>query len=234
MAAWAVAVLRQRGVAQVRVANRSPERARSLAERHGGEGHGLDAMGRALAGTDVIVACTGAAGVIVRERDVLDAQAGRSGVRPMFVLDLAVPRDVEASVGALPAVTLANVDDLASTVERGAEARASLEAGRAIVAEEVSRFAAWRRSARLAPLIHALRTRADRIREDELERIAPRLAGLTPLEREAVESMASAIVAKLLHHPIVRTKDLTAGPGPADRHARALADLFGLEYRPGP
>jgi glutamyl-tRNA reductase len=240
MAAIAVRVLRDRGVSRVGIVNRSAERAAALAERHGGEPHGLPAIRKALAGAEVVVACTGAAGVVVRVEDIREAIAASATVRRMFVLDLAVPRDVDPGVGALPGVSLADVDDLAGTLVRGAEVRASLRDGAAIVGQEVARFAARRRAARLAPLIEALRARGDRIREAELAAVMAKL-DLAPDERAAVEAMSRAIVAKLLHEPIVRVKELSGpgggsvpGPGPGDHHARALADLFGLEYRPGP
>ncbi len=230
MAALAVRVLRERGAGHVRIANRTPDRARALAERHGAEAHGLDALGRALEGAEVVIACTGAAGIVVRAEDVARARGGGSGAARLFVLDLAVPRDVDPAIGTLPGVTLATIDDVAGAVERGAEARASLAAGRAIVADEVSRYAARRRAARLAPLIHALQAHAERIRDHELARASSRLASLDPAQREAVEALTRSIVAKLLHEPIVRTKDRGAGGG-ADAAARALADLFGLDLR---
>jgi glutamyl-tRNA reductase len=231
MAALAVKVLTERGAARVAIANRSPERARALAERHGAEAHELHALARAMAGADVIVACTGAAGIVIDAADVLGAHPTAERP-PMFVLDLAVPRDVEPAVGELPGVLLVDVDDLAELARSAAPARQALAAGRAIVDEEVARYAARRQAARLAPLIQALRARGDRIREDELSKAMAKLESFSPAQREAVEAMAGAIVAKLLHEPIVRVKELS-GPG-AEHHARALAELFGLEFRPGP
>jgi glutamyl-tRNA reductase len=242
MAAIVVKVLRDRGVSRVGIVNRSAERAAALAQRHGGEPHGLPAIRKALAGAELVVACTGAAGVVVHVEDVREAMAASPTVRRMFVLDLAVPRDVDPGVADLPGVSLADVDDLAGTLVRGAEVRASLRDGATIVGQEVARFATRRRAARLAPLIEALRARGDRIREAEVAAVMAKL-DLTPQERAAIEAMSRAIVAKLLHEPIVRVKELSGsgggsvpgpGPGPGDHHARALAELFGLEYRPGP
>ncbi len=240
MASLAVKVLRDRGAARVAIANRSPERARALAERHGAEAHGLHALARAMSGADVIVACTGAAGVVIHARDVREAGVARyaAPTRPvepddaaMFVLDLAVPRDVDPAVGDLPGVMLVDVDDLAAEARRGAPAHEALAAGSAIVREEVARYGVRRQAARLAPLIQALRARGDRIREAELSRALAKLDGLSPAQREAVEAMARAIVAKLLHEPIVRVKELSVAG--TDQHALALAELFGLEHRPG-
>ena len=233
MAALAVRVLRERGAAEVRIVNRTPERARVLAERHGAEAHGMHALDRALAGAQIVVTCTGAAGFVVSAADVRRARPHAHVEEPLFVVDLAVPRDVDPEVAALPGVTVANVDDLGAGIRSGREARASMEAGAAIVAEEVARFAARRRTARLAPLIAALRDRADGVREAELLRATPRLASLTPEEREAVEALTRSIVAKILHEPIVRTKD-RADASNGDLYARVLADLFGLDVAPGP
>jgi glutamyl-tRNA reductase len=144
----------------------------------------------------------------------------------MFVLDLAVPRDVDPVAGELPGVTLANVDDLAVALDRGAEAREAVAAGSAIVAREVASFAEARRAARLAPLIHELREGAEAIRRGELSRASARLRGLSPEQREAVDAMTKGIVAKLLHGPIVRVK---GQDGAAGRLDRALAELFGLD-----
>ncbi len=232
MAALAVRVLRQRGAAEVRIVNRTPERAHALAERHGAEAHGLHALDRALAGAQLVVTCTGAAGFVVSAEDVAAARSGHEE-EPLFVVDLAVPRDVDPGVAALPGVTVVNVDDLGAGIRSGRGARASIETGAVVVAEEVARYAARRRAARLAPLITGLRERADGVRSDELMRAAPRLASLTPKEREAVEALTRSIVAKLLHEPIVRTKE-RADSSNGDLYARVLADLFGLDVTPGP
>jgi glutamyl-tRNA reductase len=223
MAALAVRHLRGRGLGTVRVLNRSLERARVLAERSRAEHGDLETLPAALAESDLLVSATGAAGIVVR------ASAFDTRERPMFVLDLAVPRDVEAAVGRLPDVTLVDLDDLrASVAVRAAETAADIGRAHEIVAEEVHRFAIRRRSERLAPLIRALRERGDAIVAAELERFRSDLAALEPAEREAVEAFGRGIVAKLLHEPIVRLKERSV-TGTRDEHARLLADLFGVE-----
>ena len=158
---------------------------------------------------------------------VLDALRERN--RPLYVLDLAVPRDVEPSVGSLPDVTLVDIDGLrASVAVRAAETDADIERAHAIVADEVRRFSIRRRAERLGPLFRALRERGDAAVDAELERFRSDLAGLEPQEREAVTALARGVVAKLLHEPIVRLKE-TPGTGTQDAYARALAELFGLE-----
>ncbi len=227
MAALAVTHLRRRGVATVRVLNRSLERARALAERTSAEPGDLQDLPGALAGADVVVSATGAAGIVLPETLLRDTLAGRD--RRLFVLDLAVPRDVEPSAGTLPSVTLVDIDGLRGSVAvRAAETDADLERAHAIVAEEVRRFTVRRRAERLGPLFRALRERGDAAVDAELERFRSELAGLEPEERETVARLARGVVAKLLHEPIVRLKE-TPGVGTQDAHARTLAELFGLE-----
>jgi glutamyl-tRNA reductase len=223
MSALAVKHLRARGVGTVRILNRSLERARALAERTDAEHGDLEQLRGSLAEADLLVSATGAAGLIV------PASALEGRERPLFVLDLAVPRDVEPSARALPGVTLVDIEGLRETLSvRAAEAAADIERAHAIVAEEVRRFAQRRRSERLAPLILALRERGQEVVAAELERFRSELASLTPDEREAVEALARGIVAKLLHEPIVRLKERSV-TGTRDEHARLLADLFGVE-----
>jgi glutamyl-tRNA reductase len=143
-----------------------------------------------------------------------------AGARPLFFLDLAVPRDVDPAVADLPGVGgLANVDDLGRSVQ-ASDAHVIAQV-RDIVAEETARFAVWRRSAVLSPLIQALHDKGERIRAQELARVHAKLADLSAGEREAVEAATKGIVAKLLHDPVVRTKH-------GEVSAAALGELFGL------
>jgi glutamyl-tRNA reductase len=229
MASLAVAHLRDRGVGRIRVLNRSLDRARRLAARAGAEAGGLDALTSAIAQADLVVASTGASGTVIGVEVVREALRMDGGERPRFVLDLAVPRDVDPAVGGLPGVTVADIDDLREALASGRPGMdGEVERARAIVAEEVRRFSSWRRAARLAPLIQALRDRGARVQAAELARAAPQLAGLSDRQREAVEALARGIVAKLLHDPIVRLKE-----NPGDALARTVAELFGLDVRPG-
>jgi glutamyl-tRNA reductase len=168
--------------------------------------------------------------VIIGEGTVREAMADRME-RPLFVLDLAVPRDVEPAVAGLDGVTLADIDDLKESLAGGGAAAGEVERARGIVAEEVARFASWRRTAKLAPLIQALRDRGDRIQAAELAKAAPRLGDLSEREWAVVEALAAGIVAKLLHDPIVRLK--RSGAAGSDALARALAELFAIDPGPG-
>jgi glutamyl-tRNA reductase len=222
MAALAVQHLRRRGVGPVRILNRSLERARALARRTDADHGDLDDLPEAIARADLVVSATGATGTVVHVETV-DA---RPADRPLVVLDLAVPRDVDPDVGALPGVSLIDVEALRDASPRRAEAVAAAET---VVEDELRRYAARRRGDELAPLIRAIRRRGDAVAERELERFARRLADLTPEQRAAVEALARGIVAKLLHDPIVALKERSE-PGSARTHAALLAELLGLEF----
>jgi glutamyl-tRNA reductase len=233
MASLAVKHLRGRDVGHLRVVNRNLDRARRLAARAGAEPQGLDALVGALAQADLVVTSTGAAGTVISPEAVGEAldRNGRAS-RPLFFLDLAVPRDVDPAVRELPGVHVADIDDLKEILATGGATDPSeLDRAQAIVREEVVRFAVWRRAARLAPLIQALRERGAMVQASELARASSKLSGLSEREWAAVESMAHAIVAKLLHEPIVRLKE-RSGPGAGDELARAAATLFGLDFDP--
>jgi glutamyl-tRNA reductase len=215
-------------VGRIDVLNRSVERAARLASTAGARHGGLDALRDAVAGADLVISSTGATAAVLGAEVVRAAMSGRSD-RPLFLLDLAVPRDVEPAAAEIPGVAVAAIDELREGLAARSAPAAEVERARAIVGEEVERFSAWRRSARLAPLIGALRARGDRIQASELARVLPRLSNLSDRERAAVESLARGIVAKLLHDPIVRLRE----PGAGDALALALATLFGIDFTPG-
>jgi glutamyl-tRNA reductase len=227
MASLAVKHLWRRGVGPVRILNRSLEHARSLAERTNAEHGELDMLPAALAEADLVVSATGATGLVVHADTVRRARDGAA--KPLVLLDLAVPRDVEPEAGSIPRVTLIDVDTLRADGSAGDED--AVAQARDIVAEEVRRFVVRRRGDELAPLIRAIRRRGDAILEGELERYAGRLEDLTPDERAAVEALARGILAKLLHDPIVALKERSE-PGSGRAHAALLAELLGLDPSP--
>jgi glutamyl-tRNA reductase len=227
MSALAVKHLHRRGVGTIRVLNRSLQRARALAERAASEHGGLEHLGEALASADLVVSATGASGIVIDEEKVRGA-IGERNDRRLFVLDLAVPRDVEPAVAAIDRVRLVDLGGLRDRLERNRhEIADDIERAQELVRDEVQRFTLRRRSEHLAPLITALRGRGDAVARAELERFRSELADLTPDERSAVEALARGIVAKLLHDPIVGLKE-RAGPGDAT-YARTLAELFGVD-----
>jgi glutamyl-tRNA reductase len=227
MSRLAIRALRERGVGPVTILNRTPERAARLAGRTGGSHGPLERLEAALSSADLVVSSTGATGIVLH-RDVVErATSGREG--PLFLLDLAVPRDVDQAAGELAGIRVADIDDLREILaERHGELAAEVERVRAIVAEETRRFGRRQRESRLAPLIKALHDRGEEVRAREVRRLASRLRGLSDRELQAVEALAAGVVAKLLHEPVVRLKE-GAGTAEGEAHARALAELFDLD-----
>jgi glutamyl-tRNA reductase len=217
-----------RGVESVFVANRSVERAERLAARFGGRAVGLDEVERELEHADVVVASTSARGYVLSAAQVERAMATRRG-RPIFFVDIAVPRDVDPAVNEIEGCYLYDVDDLDRVVEESVAGRKG-EAVRAeaIVVEESQAFRDWHLSLDVVPAIASLRALAESIRETELERAEGRLGTLSPSQRRAVESLTAQIVNKLLHPPTVRMKEAAAA---ADGvlYADAIRHLFALE-----
>jgi len=215
------------GAAEILIANRTWERAVEVADRLGGRAIRLAELGSALAEVDVLLTGTGAHSIMLEHGDLARAVAERAA-RPLLIVDVAVPRDVDPSAADLPGVTLLDMDDLRSFAETGlAGRRREVAAVRAIVADELERFVAVSSAREVAPLIGALHDKADLLRRAELERQAPRLAGLTPGQLEAVEALTKGIVAKLLHDPTVALKD-AAGTPRGERLVDALRELFDL------
>jgi glutamyl-tRNA reductase len=220
--------LLSRGAEIAWVANRTPDSATELARRFGGEALPIDRIGPELARADVVVSSTSAPDYVLRRADVEAAVSGRKG-RPLLFVDLAVPRDVDPEIGALPDCYLYDIDDLEAVVsETLAGRRQEGERAEAIVAEEAERFREWRASLDVVPAIASLRAHAEEIRATELAKAEGRLGRLSEGERRAVDSLTSQIVNKLLHLPTVRMKEAAAA---ADGvvYAEAVRHLFGLE-----
>ena len=227
MAALAASTLVREG-ADVVIASRSADRAERLAGIVGGRAIELSRLSRALVDVDVVVSCTGAAEVVL-SADMVEAAVRERGGRPLRVLDVALPRDVDLAVHALPGVvaadlaTLAGRDDLAAAAE-------DVGAVRAIVADELAAFAGARRQAQVAPTVVALRAMADDVVASELARMGSRLPDLDARALEEITKTVRRVVDKLLHAPTVRIKELAAEPGGAS-YESALRELFALDPR---
>lgn len=227
MAEGTAVSLRAAGVGEIAVTNRTPERATQLAARVQGRVHPFADLGPAIAEADLVVTCTGSGSAIIDSETVENGLQSRGG-RQLLIVDIAVPRDVESDVGALPGVTLLDLDNLRTWAERGLQLRAvEAERVRDIVAEEVEHHMLDAVARQAAPLVAALRAKAESIRQGELDRFQSRLGDLTPAQREAVEALTAGIVNKLLHDPSVRLKD-DAGSPRGERYASALRELFDL------
>jgi glutamyl-tRNA reductase len=219
----AIKSLRARGAEIAFVANRTRERAEHLTERFGGEPLGLDEVAGRLANVDVVLSSTSAPDWTLTRADVERTLHARRG-RPLFLIDLAVPRDLDPSIHELDGCYLYDIDDLQAVVaETLAGRRREAERAESIVAGEAERFREWQASLDVVPAIASLRAHAEGIREAELER-----AKLSGAERRAAESVTAAVLNKLLHLPTIRMKQAAAA---ADGviYADAVRHLFGLE-----
>ena len=230
MAELAVQALRGRGAATLRVtiANRTVARAAALAGRWGARAVALDNLPEALAAADVAVAVTGAPGFVLTPENAGPALAARPE-RPLVLIDIAVPRDVDPAVRALPNVRYYDLDDLEAHLQGVlAERQQAVPRVEAIVADEMARFEDWLRALAMAPVIADLRAKADAIRRAEVDKTLRRLPNLTPDERQQIELFSEALVNKLLHDPTGRLK-AEAGNGHAAEYAAAVRELFSLK-----
>jgi len=209
------------------VTNRRRERALALARRFGGSTLAFDDLPAALETADIVVASTASPHAILDVEELAEVMMTRGG-RPLLLVDLAVPRDVDPECASLPGVTLYDVDDLQAQVDshllvRRAEARRA----EGILEEEIQAFALWLGSLEALPTIAALRARGDQVVTGLLAENEHRWEGLSERDRERVEALARAAVNRLLHEPTMRVRQSP----PEDRHARLalLRELFGLE-----
>lgn len=223
--------LRGAGAEHVTVVNRTGERAEAIAQEFDTVARDLEALPEVLRETDILLCSTTSPQPVVTASVVEGAMTGRDE-RPLFIVDIAVPRDVEPAVGDVPHVILRDIDDLRSVVELNLGSRVG-EIARVeeLVAQEVDRFVAWERADELAPTIAALVEKADAVRAAELQRSASRLKDLTPSQREAVDHLSRRLVAKLLHLPIKRLKDLGVSKQ-NQMQVAALRELFELDDEP--
>ena len=200
--------LRTNGVGEILVTSRTPGHADALASSVNGRSIAWDDLSQGVAVADIVVTATGSQRPIITRAQV-ESVTGRHRRDPLFIIDIAVPRDVEASVGDIEQVFLYNVDDLQTIVQENLSRRSSeVERAEAIVAEELAKFAAWLRSRGAVPTIVALRERFDRIRRSELSRLDGKLSGLPPEARARVEEITRLIVEKLLLEPTEQLKGL--------------------------
>jgi glutamyl-tRNA reductase len=228
MAALAASTLAREG-ADVLVSSRSPGRAVRLAESVGGQAVDLSRLPDALRHVDVVVSCTGSAGVVLTA-DLVESVIAERPERPLRVLDVALPRDVDLAVHTLPGVVAADLASLAERHDLGGPAAEDVAAVRAIVAEELAAFAGARRQAQVAPTVVALRAMADDVVASELARMGTRLPDLDARSLEEITKTVRRVVDKLLHAPTVRIKELATQPG-GGSYESALRELFALDPR---
>jgi glutamyl-tRNA reductase len=226
----ALVALRGAGLREVGVANRTPERALELAARFGATAHGLDKLPALIAEADVVLSCIGGEQPILTLPLVEAALHGRHS-RPLFVIDIGVPRNADPQLESLDDVYLYDIDDLSSLARENAEQRQRESArAEAIVEEERQRFDGWLMALRAVPTIKHLRERAETIRSAELER-ALRREPLAGADAEALDQLTRSIVNKILHEPVSRLRrEAEREEGMA--YLETARVLFGLDDEP--
>lgn len=202
--------------ASLRVVNRSAERAARLAEACGGEPRGYEQLASEMVAADVVISSTSSDRFVITRELMRDVARARRH-RPLFIIDIAVPRDVDPRCHEMDNVFLYDVDDLQQVADENLAARRlAAEVAERIVTAEVEAFEQWRRGLTLTPTIVAMRARFREILRGELERTLPRLSSLSPKERKSLEKMCDAMANKLLHAPLTHLKEGADGPdGPA-------------------
>jgi glutamyl-tRNA reductase len=227
MSELTMAHLASSGASPVLVANRTFSKAESLASRFGGRAVKFDGIGSAMEAADIVITSTGSSEPIVTREMISRVHHARRG-RPIFFIDMAVPRDIEPRVGDLDNVFLYNIDDLQAVVAADvAGRRAEIAKVEEIIAEEVEDFLRWFRALDAVPIITSLREKLDRIREAEFEKLKGRLPDLTPEEHEAINAAMRTIVNKMCHQPMVQIKEYAAGQDAASK-LEAICEVFGI------
>jgi glutamyl-tRNA reductase len=200
--------LRSQGVAEIVITSRTTAHADELAAEVGGRAVPWASLRQAIGNADIVLTATGSQRPII-VRDDVESVLGRNRAEPLFIIDVAVPRDVDPAVGEIEQVFLYNVDDLQGIVQENLARRgAEIARAEAIVDDEVARFTAWQRSRRALPTVVALRQRFEEIRRAELRRLDSRLTGLSADERARVDEVTRLIVEKLLLEPTEQLKAL--------------------------
>lgn len=225
MAGLATATVSRLGAGHLTVVNRSADRGERLAAQYDAHAVPLEQLGAELGRADIVISCTGSAGSIIDARTLAAARPGAD--RPIGLIDLALPHDIDRGVRDLPGVSLVGLADLAEVLHGGATGQEVLEVRR-ILGEEVTAFLAARRQASVTPTVVALRSMATNVVDAEMERLESRLPGLDETTVREIRHTVRRVADKLLHEPTVRVKELANEQG-AVSYAAALAELFALD-----
>ncbi len=219
------------GVKKVLVANRTFARALELAEKFDGEAIEYESLFDRMVEADIVISSTAATQYVVTKDKVAASRKGRKG-SPLFLIDIAVPRDIDPAVNDLADVYLYDIDDLNGVVSQNLEERMK-EAERAevIVAEEMAEFEHWLESMEVVPTVAAIRAKAEAVRAEELEKAIKRLGGLSEKELQTVDALTCAIVNKMLHGPTARLKKV-AGEKDGYMYVESARFLYGLDSNP--
>jgi glutamyl-tRNA reductase len=222
--------LRAEGVRSCVVTNRTFARAAELAEKWGGRAIHWDDLGSGMDGVDIVI-CSTAAPHPVLSLEKFRQALPKGAARPLCIIDIAIPRDVDPAVGGEPNVFLYNIDDLRQIVDDSLERRrADIPEAESIVAKATEEFWSWYASLEVVPTIRDLRQKGEMVRQAEVEKALRRLSHLAPEDREAIEAMSRSILNKLLHAPTVRLRE-AAGNGRGTSVLDSVRYLFELDEK---
>jgi len=218
--------LKERGIAQITTTSRSYDKASTLAAALGGSSVDIGSLGQELATCDIAISCTGAPHLILDLKSVENAMQARSH-RPLVIIDIAVPRDVEPQVGQISNVFLYDIDDFTHLSELNRKQRETeIKKAMEIIEAEVKRFTTWWQAMEVKPVISSLVRRAEDIRQTQLDMTLKKLRHLSAEEQQSLEAMTKAIVQKILHEPI---QHLKTNSQKRDDYIRLVNELFRLD-----
>ncbi len=227
MAELAVEALRKRGANRILVVNRALERARAIADRWDAQITTFEHLDAALISADILISSTGAPHAILSAEMVRQAMQTRTD-RPLVLIDIAVPRDIDPDAAHIPNVKLYDIDNLNAKLEGAlAERMAEVPQVKSILEEEIKEFAEYMKSLEMIPIIADIRQQAESIRQEMLEKTLRRLPDLSESERARIEAMTQALVKKILHAPTHRLR-AEAGSSRAPEYASLARTLFNL------
>jgi glutamyl-tRNA reductase len=229
MGKLAAGALAAAGAGDVVIVNRTQERADELAAAFDAVARPFEELADVLGDADIVISSTTAPATVIDPSIVARAFEHRSPDRSLFIVDIAVPRDVEPEVASIDGVVLRDIEDLRGVVETGVGSRlGEVSKVEEIISGEIESFMEWQRAVEAAPTASALVARADEIRRGELERIWARLEALSPEERDAIDQLTRRIVAKILHAPLAKSREL-ASSKQGQAYLEALRALFALD-----
>lgn len=223
--------LASNGIQRVLVTNRTFQRAEEMAQKFDGEALPFDQLSSSLAQADIIISSTGAPGIVIPKDQMVEAMRERRN-KPVFLIDIAVPRDIDPEINNLYNAYLYDIDDLQGVVETNlAERQKEAEKALGMINENLASFSKWTATLEVVPTITALRNKADQIRQGELKKAVAMLGNnVDQSQVDTMNAMAQAIINKLLHEPTVKIKEL-AGEKKGYAYTESLKELFSLKTK---
>lgn len=224
--------LKDSGASSVIIANRTRERAEAIAAQIGGRAVRYEDFETEMTVADIVIASTGAPHFIIR-REPFEAIMAARRMRPLFLIDIAVPRDIDPAISEIDCAFLYDIDDLNGIVDRTADhRRKAIEHAERIVDEQAREFMHWHRSRSAVPVIRGIRERLGRMAEEEIDRYSSRLSRLDESDQQTVRDLVRSLVNKITHHPITHIKDYASGDE-VDQ-LRTVVEVFGLDHEEQP